>query len=293
MISKYDLMERRSKLNRPFILDGALGSLLTGSLKNLDGKLWGTITEVKHIFYLESLYLHYVQAGADILTTNTFRTNPSSVRKYKYDSKTLVQLNSDITIKTAHNNKLLAAGSNPPAEDCYSSKRTITKKELERNHKSHIDYLLEAGVDFILNETQSHFDEIEIISEYCSKNSINYLISLYYEPNGKILSGETVFEAVDFCLNYEPTAVLINCIEKNTFAEYWDKLRVTGVKGYYLNCFPKSRIGDEENFPDEKSYGKVVFNNYDNEIFLIGSCCGSDHKYTDEIKRVVDEFNQS
>lgn len=293
MITKSELLERRKKLNRPFILDGALGSLLTASITSLDNKLWSTITETRHLPVLENFYLAYLEAGADILTTNTFRTNPIAVRNYNYDSKTLVKLNSDITVKIAHDNNLLAAGSNPPAENCYSSKRTITKQELERNHKYHIDFLLDTNVDFILNETQSHLDEIEIISEYCSRNSINYLISLYFEPSGRILSGETIFEAVEFCLNYDPVAVLINCIDKNTFEEYWNKLLVTGVKGYYLNCFTKSRLADEDNFPDEKSYGDIVFTHYDSDFFLIGSCCGSDYKFTDEIRRVIDELNQS
>ncbi len=293
MITEFDIMERRSKLKRPFILDGAIGSNLTDYITNLDDKLWGTITDPKYLPVLEKLYLEYAEAGADILTTNTFRTNPFAMRDYTYDSKTLVNLNSDLTVKLAHANNRLAAGANPPAEDCYSTKRTITKKELERNHKYHIDYLLETGVDFILNETQSHLDEIEIVSEYCSNNTVNYLISLYFGPNGRILSGETIFEAVEFCLRFDPTAVLINCIDKITFNEYWDKLRDFGVKGYYLNCFTKARETDVENIPDEKSYGESVYNHYDNDIFLIGSCCGSNYKYTDEIRRVIDELNQS
>lgn len=292
MLTKKELLEIRNKINRPFILDGALGSLLLKSnIKSRKDKLWGTITDKREIFTLENIYSQYVNSGADILTTNTFRTNPSSVAHYNLDSKIMVKLNAEITVALAHNNDLLAAGSNPPAEDCYSPTRTLSKNMLERNHKYHIDYLIESGVDFILNETQSHFDEIKIISEYCSSNSINYLVSLYFEPDGRILSGQSIFEAVKLCLNYSPTAILINCIDKNTFSNYWDKLFDLGVNGYYLNCFDKSRTSEEENFSDEKSYGIIVSSSYNNDIFLIGSCCGSDYKFTKEIKSVINEFN--
>jgi S-methylmethionine-dependent homocysteine/selenocysteine methylase len=62
---------------------------------------------------------------------------------------------------------VLVAGSNTAAEDCYQPNRKISPAQLHRNHLDHITRLHALGVDFILNETLGHADEIELTSQIC------------------------------------------------------------------------------------------------------------------------------
>ncbi len=44
----------------------------------------------------------------------------------------------------------------------------------------HIDALMENGCDFIMNETQSHFDEIKFIAKYCGQNNIPFVMNFFF-----------------------------------------------------------------------------------------------------------------
>src|SRR5690606_37986424 len=100
-----------------------------------------------------------------------------------------------IAIEARDNLPVLIAGSNAPAEDCYQAERTLSKKDITYNHHKHIDLLMNAGCDFVLNETQSHIDEILIICKYCRKENIPFVISLFFNDELKLLSGEKLSDA--------------------------------------------------------------------------------------------------
>ena len=73
----------------------------------------------------------------------------------------------EIAVELKKEFNVLIAGSNAPAEDCYQKERLVSEEALIENHKNHIEWLYSSGCDFILNETQSHLDEIDIISRFC------------------------------------------------------------------------------------------------------------------------------
>ena len=109
------------------------------------------------------------------------------------------------------------AGSNAPAEDCYQKNRTLSIKKLEYNHHQHIDLLMDNGVDFILNETHSHFDEIKIICEYCSKNDLPFVLSLFSINGNSLLDGFKLIDAINFIISFKPLAISFNCINSDVF----------------------------------------------------------------------------
>ena len=79
-VKRIDIIKKQEELNRPLILDGAMGSLLIerGAVK--DKFLWLSKTNIDNPRLVESLHKEYITSGADIITTNTFRTNPVSQR---------------------------------------------------------------------------------------------------------------------------------------------------------------------------------------------------------------------
>ncbi len=175
-----NLFSVAKRINRPLILDGAIGSLLQQKLKP-KGSLWMSYANIGNPDKVYSIHKKYIEAGADIITTNTFRTNPTALKEFpKLKSEKLVKAGVGLSLKAKNKLPILIAGSNAPAEDCYQEKRTITNKELSYNHKKHIDCLISSGCDFILNETQSHLDEIKIIAKYCFKQKVPYVVSFFF-----------------------------------------------------------------------------------------------------------------
>jgi homocysteine S-methyltransferase len=203
------------RINRPLILDGSMGALLHKKGFVEDSFFWSTLANEKYPDEIIKLHKAYIKAGADIITTNTFRTNPTAIklsgRRY---SDRYVKNAVKLAKKAVLDNSILIAGSNAPAEDCYQSKRTLTKKEIEQNHSIHIQQLIEYGCDFVLNETQSHFDEIKFIADYCNKNNVPFIMSFLFDEKLKLLDGNSLTKAIDYVLRKNPLAIGFNCITK-------------------------------------------------------------------------------
>ena len=236
------------------------------------------------------IHKKYIEAGADIITTNTFRTNPTALKEFsKLKSEKLVKAGVGLAKKAKGKLPILIAGSNAPAEDCYQIERRISQKELSYNHKEHIDLLMSSECDFILNETQSHLDEIKIIVRYCYRQKIPFVISFFFNDNLKLLSGENLFDVVDFVLEYEPLAIGFNCITNKSFKKILNRINSNYNWGFYLNC-------GGGNYTDEiikcavspNQYISDVKNSLNKEPSFIGACCGSSPNHIKEIKRFLD-----
>lgn len=278
---------------RPLILDGAMGSMLTLNEENYDKWLWSSLINLTDPELVKSAHKQYIAAGADIITTNTFRTNPVALERSSYDISldSFVKKSVEIAIEARANKNIIVAGSNAPAEDCYQIERTLSKIKLDYNHKKHIELLWELGSDFVLNETQSHWDEIEIISKFCGDNNIPFVMSFFFDHDLNLLSGEHLLEAIKFVLEYKPIAVSFNCIDISPFRKVMDKLDANVNWGFYLNCgagtYTNKQITCGTN---PKEYLKEVKKWINYSPLFVGSCCGSSPDHTRLLKEYFDEI---
>jgi len=282
--------------SRPLVLDGAMGSFLQEKGFNPDDSLWMTKVNKSNPEIILQIHREYIDAGADIITTNTFRTNPSSLETEDNSiCKSYVRQAVDLAQEAASNENVFIAGSNAPAEDCYQSFRTLSHKKLEMNHKYHIDLLIDRGVHFILNETQSHLDEIKIICEHCTMNQIPFIISLYVVENSlTILSGQSLEDVLQLIKDSSSLAIGFNCISPFTFVRIREHVDFKFNWGFYLNCGSgnhKDKIITCGVSPNE--YIETVKESLMYKPSIIGSCCGSNPKHTKKIKEFLDEQNFS
>jgi methionine synthase I (cobalamin-dependent) len=276
------------RINRPLILDGAIGSLLQQDGVPADKKSWVTLANLNYPDKVLKIHRDYITAGADIITTNTFRTNPTSLENYSSNEQlNLLRFAVSLAKKAVNNLPVLIAGSNGPAEDCYQKERKISFNKLQSNHYKHIDLLIDNGCDFILNETQSHFDEIRIICEYCAKHEFPYIMSIYVDENLRLLSGEDFNGVTEFIREHSPLAIGINCISSTVFRKI--ETNFSHNWGFYLNCGSGStedEIIECGIDPDEYlNYVKPVLKYFPS---FIGACCGSDPSHIKMIKDFLD-----
>ena len=276
---------------KPLILDGAMGSYVQQKGFEIDDVVWTTMVNLKNPDLIIQIHKEYINAGADIITTNTFRTNPASLKKSGLSSpEKYVMKAVSLAIQAADSTTAMIAGSNAPAEDCYQVERKLNQNNLQINHRKHIDLLIDSGVDFILNETQSHLDEIMIICQHCDKNSIPYVLSLYVDENLNLLSGENVKLVLNILRDHNPIAIGFNCITPDIFNHLIRSTTITSPWGYYLNCGsgnPTDKMINCGIQPDE--YINSVKNSLAYKPVFIGSCCGSNPAHTKKIREFVDE----
>jgi methionine synthase I (cobalamin-dependent) len=281
-----------SRVNeKPLILDGAMGSLLQQMGYKPDSNIWMTSLNRSLPEIIKSVHESYIDSGANIITTNTFRTNPSALfRVGMLNSAPLVKEAVNLVKESVKDLSVYIAGANAPAEDSYQKNRNLSYNQLEINHKIHIDLLKENDVHFILNETQSHIDEIKIICHHCQSNNIPYVISILFDEDLNIISGESVDYVCKYIMEHEPLAIGFNCIAPRLFEHLMEKLEIEFNWGFYLNCggedYFKRKI---ETLVDPISYIKIIEKFITFNPSFIGACCGSTPAHIKEIKKFLDE----
>jgi len=289
LLNDFNVFHFAKKIKRPLILDGAMGSLLEQKGLTKKDSSWSADANIKHSDIVLQIHKDYVKAGADILTTNTFRTNPVSLQQSgKTNFKRYVKKAVEIAFEAKNNFPILIAGSNAPAEDCYQVERRISKKLLEYNHSAHITSLMEYGCHFILNETQGHFDEIKFISRFCDKNNIPYIISLYFDENLNLLSGEKVSEVIKFLSDTNVLSIGFNCISSAMLMKLVSQVELPLSWGFYLNCFQKT---EDKNAVCSISVGDYLITVQEMIHYspsFVGACCGSNPDFIRSIKGYLD-----
>jgi homocysteine S-methyltransferase len=293
----YNLFSIARRTKRPLILDGAMGSLLQQHGVPRDEHLWMSLANLTHPEKVLELHREYIDAGADIITTNTFRTNPYAIDEYSLNEKkgypklnAFVKKSVELARKAVQGSPVLIAGSNAPAEDCYKKETQLTKEDYYRNHEVHIKKLFHSNCHFILNETQSHYEEIEVISSICMKEKIPFVISIFFDDDFKLLSGEPVDAVVQNILRFEPLAISFNCIKPETFLSFICKQGPDFNWGVYMNCgsgdYSDAIIAPGINPTEYKEIIKKVLKF--NPAF-IGGCCGTTPEHIAKIKEIFDE----
>lgn len=294
-MKEHNLLTKRKAINnRPLLLDGAIGTYLHSLGYEQDINLWYSFLNISNPETIIEIHKEYIDAGADIITTNTFRTNPVAKKRSNLEitNSFLVKESVKLALTAKGEKEIIIAGSNAPAEDCYQKERTISNFDLDYNHKKHIELLLESGCDIIWNETHSHLDEIEIICKFCSTNSIPFSMNIYFDESMQILSGQKVKDVVELIEAYSTQSIGFNCIKKDHLDRYIDEYSTPKRFGFYLNT-AKSSVTDNiiscEESPD--NYFNSVKKYLGKDILFIGSCCGSSPAHTKVLREHVDEIN--
>jgi len=299
----------KSQILKPNILDGACGCFLQEKNPDLfDDDIWMTKINTFNPQDVKVLAQKYIEAGADIITSNTFRTNPFSLKVFNDKNKSS-QLNSEEEVKKALDilinmrketqSNFIIAGSNAPSHDCYAKSQNLPYEQIKDNHHKHIKFLHENGADLILNETQSFLNEIEICQKFCFQNNIDYIVSMYINEDLSLNSGECVLDVFRKIDELNPLAISFNCINQRTFQKLVDtgfnllKSLRSGI-GFYLNCGDPNSIEInylEDNFnafiaPNE--YSDIIKSYEDLNPVLVGACCMSNPEH---IKAISNLYN--
>jgi len=278
------------------ILDGAMGTELQARGCNIALPLWSAKPLIERPDVVRHIHIDYIDVGADIITTNTFRTQRRTFEKANFQlngksfadtakefTKNAVDLAQDAVMIASDNVEPLVAGCIAPLEDCYSPDLVPDMDVLCTEHYEHIQNLVEAGVDMLIAETMISLKEISAVVNQIHKFDIDYAISYVPKNNKFLLSGELVSDMVNVVEKYSPQAIMINCVHPSQIEPAMVYLKsLTDLPiGVYAN------IGN----PSEKETGKLTpsvnpdeYLNYAKKwktlgARIIGGCCGTKPMY--------------
>ena len=202
------------------LLDGATGTELDKRGVDISLPLWSAGALIHAPETLLKVHCDYLNAGADAITANTFRTNQRALSKAGLDDKASKQLTKKaIEIARAARDKCkanaLLLGSVAPLEDCYRPDLSPDEKTCEAEHGQMIANLIEAEVDLLLIETMNNLTEAKAAITQARKqcnSPAKWIVSFCMKSQGspgELLSGENVIELFD---EFEDAfAVGVNC----------------------------------------------------------------------------------
>jgi methionine synthase I (cobalamin-dependent) len=295
-----------STLSQPhkLILDGATGTELNRRGVDTGLPLWSAnaLMSDRDAKILQQIHEDYLRAGADIITTNTFRTHRRALAPSGNADRALELTRRAVDIARAaianvpSDKPRFAAGSISTLEDCYRPDLVPPDDELRAEHSERIHHLIECGVDLILIETINTIREAVIIAKLATITGTPVVVSFVCDREGKILSGETLTEAASQLLPLGISAIGVNCGPTPNLAKPLAELQnaclsaTAGGKDFPLIAYGNIGYADE----------KVGWVNTDSEnpkaycehashwpVKIVGGCCGTTPEHIAQLKSAL------
>ncbi len=316
--------------NRILILDGAMGTMIQrytlteddfrkGWFENHHSPLKGNndLLSLTRPEIIKAIHKEYLDAGADIIETNTFSGTSIAqadynLEKYAYDinyhsAKIAKEVAEEVTQQTPNKPRFVAGSIGPTNRTLSISPdvndpgfRNIEFDELVQAYEEQVRGLIDGGVDLLLVETV--FDTLNAkaalfaIENVAQEKGVKLPIMVsgtITDASGRTLSGQTT-EA--FLISMEHANLLsigLNCaLGAEAMRPYVKTLKQKAP--FYVSAHPNAGLPNEMGEYDEtpEIMGKQIKQFLDENIVnIIGGCCGTTPEHIKYIAKLVEEIN--
>ncbi len=281
---------------RIMVLDGAMGTAIQSFSLDPDdfgGAEYEGCNEhlvVTRPDVIESIHLGHLEAGADIIETDTFGATPVVLAEYNlaHEARRLNREASIIALKAANaastpEKPRFVAGSMGPTTKTISVTGGITFEELADSYHVQAAGLIEGGVDVLLLETGQDTLNIKAGLEGIDRafaelsQEVPVAVQGTVEPMGTLLAGQDV-EALYVSLAHRDLLWIgLNCATGPQFMT--DHIRtLAGLSRFPVASVPNAGMPDEDGRYNEtpeamvETLGRFVDSGWVN---LLGGCCGT------------------
>ena len=273
--------------NNVLVADGAMGTILYS--EGLD-----TCPEAYNLTHpnkVERIHRSYIEAGADVIQTNTYGANFEKLKVFGLEHKVKEIHKAAVQIaKRAANKETFILGT-------VGGFRGIKQEDLslstiQYHTDNQIDTLIEEGVDGLLFETYYDLDELtSVITATRQKYDIPIIAQLTASNTNYLVDGTEINDALKQLVECGANVVGLNCHHgphhmQRSFSH------IELPEHAYLSCYPNASLLDIENsefkYSDNAKYFGDVAQELINEgVRLIGGCCGTTPEHISYIKESV------
>lgn len=312
---------------RIMIIDGAMGTMIQRHKLNEDDyrgnrfKDWhkdlkgnNDILSITQPQIITSIHKQYLDAGADIIETNTFSS--TSIAQADYDMQSLAyELNiasakcareaaDEYTQKNPSKPRFVAGAIGPLNKTLSLSPdvnnpgfRGVTFDEVVLSYTEQVKGLVDGGVDILLIETI--FDTLNAkaaifaIKEFFRKNNlpeIPIMISgTITDASGRTLSGQTLEAFYISVIHANPLSIGLNCaLGAKEMRPHIEEL--SAIAKCFTSAYPNAGLpntfGEYDELPHETAH---IIEEWAKEGFvnIVGGCCGTT---PDHIRHIAEEM---
>lgn len=318
MLKKHPtLIELESLLKEKILfLDGAMGTMIqTYKLQEIDFREGHFDQHPKDLKgnndllvftrpqIIKEIHTQYLEAGADIIETNTFSGTRLAQKDYDledivYDlnlraAKIAREACDDFMKKNPHRKCFVAGALGPTNRTASLSPdvnnpafRAVSFDELVTNYYEQAEALIEGGADILLPETV--FDTLNLkacifaIMKLQDDHQIRYPLMLSVtitDASGRTLSGQTVEAFWHSVKHAHPLSVGINCaLGAKEMRPYIEEL--SKIADCFVSCYPNAGLPnplsptgyDETPLKTAQFVGEFAETGF---INILGGCCGT------------------
>ncbi len=288
-----ELLKARGRL----LADGATGTNLfeMGLLSGDAPELWNE-TQPERI---RTLHQSFVDAGADIILTNTFGCNRRRLMLHKAEERTrdLNRLGARIArgIADAAGRPVIVAGSVGPTGDILIPLGSLSEDDAMEVFVEQIEGLKEGGVDVVWIETMSAIEEMRAAARAAVKVGMPYAVTATFDPAGRTMWGATPEAVAAFLKELKPAPVAIgaNCGVGASDLVY-SVLQITEAAPDAIviakgNCGIPKFVGTEVQYTGTPAvmaaYAHLAL---DSGARIVGGCCGTSSGHLAAMRQALD-----
>lgn len=276
------------KQKSTLILDGAMGTELQRLGEKTGLPLWSASALLENPEAVLQIHTSYIEAGADIITTNTFRTTGRTFRRANLPDRSAALTALAVQLARCARDRypdrqILIAGCIAPLEDCYRPDLVPARNELQREHAELAARLVAGGVDFLLLETMGTIREAVAACAIATATGKETIVSFLCGRTGDLYGGDSLEEAVLRLAPLHPTGYSVNCCSPKQLGAIIRRLRL--VTDLPLAVYGNAGIPGQEqsgNLSVEISPGAYASFAGDwlaGGASIIGGCCGTTPEY--------------
>ena len=312
---------------RILILDGAMGTMIQqynlkeedfrgerfahipGQLKGNNDLLCLTRPDV-----IQDIHRKYLEAGADIIETNTFSSTTVSMTDYHVEQyvreinlaavKLAREVADEYTAKNPQKPRFVAGSVGPTNKTCSMSPdvnnpafRALSYDELADAYQQQMEAMLEGGVDAILIETI--FDTLNAkAAVYAAEQAIKItgvevpimLSVTVSDTGGRTLSGQTLDAFLASVQHANIFSVGLNCsFGARQLKPFLEQLAARAP--YYISAYPNAglpnSLGQYDQSPADMAH-EVKEYIHEGLVNIIGGCCGTTDAYIAEYPALIE-----
>jgi 5-methyltetrahydrofolate--homocysteine methyltransferase len=264
---------------------------------------------------IKAIHLEYLNAGADIIETNTFSGTTISQADYELESAVYdinfcsakIAKEAANEISTPDKPRFVAGAIGPTNRTCSISPdvnrpgyRAVSFDDMAKAYKQQTEALIDGGVDILLVETV--FDTLNAkaalfaIQEVFEERNTNLPVMVsgtITDASGRTLSGQTA-EAFLISLSHVPLlSIGFNCaLGAETMKQYIEVLAKKAP--FFVSAYPNAGLPNEFGQYDEtpEFMGKQV-EKFMSEglVNIVGGCCGTTPAHIAEFYRLSKNYS--
>lgn len=275
--------------NRILFFDGGTGSLLQAA-----GLKPGELPEtwnIKKPMVIVGLHRDYLEAGCDMIKTNTFGAN-----RLKYNEKTEFSLEEVVTAAMRNAKEAVRlAGKGYIALDLGPTGKLLKPlgeldfEEAVSIYAEVVEIGVREGADLILIETMSDTYELKAAMLAVKEHSdLPVFATTIYDEGGKLLTGGTPEAVIPLLEGLGADAIGINCglgpIQMKKIAKEYVKYASMPIIVNPNAGLPRSEGGRTVYDIDAEEFARAMAEIADLGVCVVGGCCGTTPEHIKKLK---------